>query len=300
MIQITKNIREVLDNAKLLEKGNRSPIKIRKTITGMTNDNYICALSTGEQFIVRFPGKGTSDMINRKDEHQNQNSIARLDLNTEVLFFDDDSGIKVTRYIENTFVHNPSIYHKIPYVCEGLKKLHNSNTHFNNKFCFFDKIQLYETISYDLGLILCNDYLEIKTEILKHQESLHSKMNWQPCHNDPVLENFLMDDNAHIYLIDWEYSGMNDPLWDISSFALENSLSEDEEIYLWSCYLDDKYPTPNMLEKIKLFKICQDLLWYVWAKIKQSQGADLLDYAEMRLKRAMLNYDTIQLITTTL
>ncbi|TCD27793.1 choline kinase [Pedobacter psychrodurus] len=287
MMLVAKKIKKVLCKAKLLKKENSDPIKIKKTSTGMTNENYICVLSNGEQLVVRFPGNGTSDMISRKDECQNQNLIAGLGLNADVLFFDDESGIKVSRYIEDIFAQNQSTYNKIPEVCKGLKKLHNSGTHFKNRFCFFEKIESYETILYNRGHFLCRDYLEIKNKILKHQQKLYSNVTWKSCHNDPVLENFLMDGCSRIYLIDWEYSGMNDPLWDIASFALENGLNEEEEAYLWNCYWDGQYPTPAMLEKIKLFKVCQDLLWHVWAKIKESQGEDLFSYAEMRLKRAI-------------
>ncbi len=283
-----KKIVEILRKAKLLEKCNL--IKIRRTANGMTNENFICTLSNGNNFVIRLPGRGTDTMISRRDEYKNHDLISELELNTEILFFDAGTGTKITRYINNTFLQNQSLSSRIPYACLALKKLHNSGIHFDNKFDFFNKIELYETISKNLCIFLCDDYKEMKNRMLKNQEFLYWKTDWKPCHNDPVMENFLMDGDLRIYLIDWEYSGMNNPLWDIASFALENNLNKEEEVYLWNCYWEGNFPTQTILEKLELFKICQDLLWYVWAKIKESQGEDLFDYAEMRLKRAMQSF----------
>lgn len=291
MIDTRNDIMRLLDKANLPEGGNQKLIKIEKNFTGMTNDNYICSFLNGEQFVVRLPGKGTDLMINRKDEGQNQDLITALHLNTEVLFYDDNTGVKITRFVENIFLQKGEVSNKIPGVCESLKRLHHSGIHFKNKFWVFDKLRLYETIAYGLGIFFCNGFFDVKNKVLKHETNLLKNVQWKPCHNDPVLENFLMDLYSRVYLIDWEYSGMNDPMWDIASFALENDLNDEEEVLLWRCYWGNEYPTVAMLEVLEIYKICQDLLWYVWAKIKEFQGADLSNYAQSRLNRAIHSYN---------
>jgi len=49
-----------------------------------------------------------------------------------------------------------------------------------------------------------------------------------PCHNDPLCENWL-DDKKNFYLIDWEYSGMNDPMFDLGALAIEADLTDEQE-----------------------------------------------------------------------
>lgn len=53
----------------------------------------------------------------------------------------------------------------------------------------------------------------------------------KPCHNDLVAENFLKAEDGTIYLIDWEYSGMNDPMWDIAALFLESNFTDESQDY---------------------------------------------------------------------
>jgi thiamine kinase-like enzyme len=151
---------------------------------------------------------------------------------------------------------------------------------------------LYETIAHSYGITLSPAYVKTKSKLLNFQKMLLENLQWKPCHNDPVLENFIMSEDTGIYLIDWEYSGMNDYTWDLAAFALENNLNQDEENFLWSCYWGDDKPDTAII-KIKIYKICQDLLWYVWAKIKEAEGSDFSGYAQMRLERGCLLFKEI-------
>ncbi|XZH36526.1 hypothetical protein ACSW82_02870 [Clostridium perfringens] len=66
---------------------------------GMTNKNYKVFVGN-KAYIVRIPGRGTSSMINRKDERMNSKLVAEEGIDSKVLFFDEDSGIKISEFIE--------------------------------------------------------------------------------------------------------------------------------------------------------------------------------------------------------
>ena len=136
------------------------------------------------------------------------------------------------------------------------------------------------------------DYLEIKEKVLELKNILEEiGIKNTPCHNDTVPENFVKDDKR-LYLIDWEYSGMNDPMWDLAAHCLECEFSEDEEELFLNLYfegpVDDKYR-----KKILIYKICQDFLWSIWTNIKEAKGDDFGTYGEDRYNRAKNNLEKI-------
>ena len=111
-----------------------------------------------------------------------------------------------------------------------------------------------------------------------------------PCHNDTVPENFLMDPvSRRPYLIDWEYSGMNDPTWDIAMYILESRLSGHAVSEFFSYYYGAAGPMQSELMKIKCFAMAQDLLWSVWAVVRHYSGEDFLDYCYNRYNRFRRN-----------
>jgi len=113
-----------------------------------------------------------------------------------------------------------------------------------------------------------------------------------PCHNDTVPEYFILDDSGRTYLVDWEYSGMNDPSWDVAAYILESRLSPDAIDFLLKEYYG-KYPDPEEVSKIKCFMAAQDLLWMVWAMIRHYSGDDFLDYCLLRYERFRKNIKAI-------
>ena len=93
----------------------------------------------------------------------------------------------------------------------------------------FNKIEEYEILLKESNGNNFDDYLVVKEKITSLNEIIKQiGIEAVPCHNDTVPENFVKD-NEKLYLIDWEYSGMNDPMWDLAAHCLECEFSEDEE-----------------------------------------------------------------------
>ena len=105
------------------------------------------------------------------------------------------------------------------------------------------------------------------------------------CHIDLVPENFIEGPDGHLYLIDWEYSSMNDPMWDLAALFLESDFTSAEEEDFLSHYKSDK--TNVSREKIRIYKILQDVIWSLWTIYKEENGADFGDYGISRYNRAV-------------
>lgn len=111
----------------------------------------------------------------------------------------------------------------------------------------------------------------------------------KPCHNDGVPENFIKDPSGKIYLIDWEYSGMNDPVAELAALFLESNFSEQSKSIVLDTYYKGEIPA-DIKERILIYQILWDYLWAQWTIIKEAKGDDFGDYGRMRFERAMKNF----------
>ena len=138
------------------------------------------------------------------------------------------------------------------------------------------------------------EYGDIRDKVFQMETRLNDiGIQLSPCHNDSVAENFIKSEDGTIYLIDWEYSGMNDPLWDLSALFLESEFTEDSKDFLLDLYFDGKIPN-HLEEKLLIYQVLMDVLWSMWTVIKEAKGDDFGTYGKDRLQRAILNLQKIQ------
>lgn len=261
---------------------------------GLTNYNYIMDIN-GIEYVIRQPGGMTNLMIDRNIEKINNKIALEIGLNSDCIYFDEYSGIKISVFIHNSkniSQTNPCIPSNLDAVSSVLKKLHSSTKLFPNIFDWKMELIKYENIVKELKGDFFFDYSELKNQLFEFVEKNMHQIATVPCHNDTVPENFLIDDKGKAYLIDWEYSGMNDPSWDVAAYILESKLSEDAIGYLLQEYYG-KQPTKEEILKIKCFMMVQDLLWTVWALIRHYHGDDFLDYCYLRYERFQKNMKSI-------
>jgi thiamine kinase-like enzyme len=272
---------------------NEKVLAVEKINGGMTNDNYKL-FSKDNIYVLRIPGKGSSLLINRHDEYATIKLLRGKSIDVETIFFDATYGHKVTKFVENTFISYKDDNEKCIVVADLLRKLHHSKFLFKHTSCGIEKIGCYEQIMMKHKIPFEKDYDNIRKKILKIDRLLASvrEKNYCPCHNDIVPENILLDKNKKAYLIDWEYSGMNDPLWDLASFALESRLSPEMEQIFLKYYFNEEIEK-NICEVIFIYKIYQDILWSHWSAIKSFFGDDYTNYGKMRYNRAMVSIEML-------
>lgn len=267
-------------------------------VGGMTNKNYK-AFVNNKAYIVRIPGAGTSSMINRKDEMINSKLAAEEGIDAKILFFDEESGVKIAELIKGGETLNPATAKKkenMELVVGALRTLHNSNLKMKNRFDVFEKIEDYENLVKKVNGTLFKDYYEIKERVLKLEKTLDKYgMEIKPCHNDTVPENFVKDINERMFLIDWEYSGLNDPMWDLAAHSIECDFSEDDEELFLNLYFNNLTEEKHKI-RILIYKICQDFLWSIWTVLKEAQGDDFGTYGIDRYNRGKKNLEVLDTI----
>ena len=259
-------------------------IQIVEQLGGMTNQNYLVK-TTSNQYIVKFFGKGTDKLIDRQNEKYNLELLKDLKLDVENYLFDIEAGIKVNQYIENAETLNfNTIKTKFEKIAPILQTIHASGKELKGEFAPFEEIKKYESLIQ--GEISYPNYEAVRKSVLSLKNELEKiGVDKKSCHIDLVPENFIEGPDGHLYLIDWEYSSMNDPMWDLAALFLESEFTPEEEAAFLAYYEGDK--TPVSREKIRIYKILQDIIWGLWTIYKEENGADFGDYGITRYNRAV-------------
>ena len=251
---------------------------------GMTNQNYLVK-TTNKQYIVKFFGKGTEKLINRQDEKYNLELLKDLDLDVKNYLFDIEAGIKVNEYIESAItLDSTTIRTKFDKIAPILQTIHASGKELRGEFAPFEEIKKYESLI-DEKIPYAN-YEAVREEVFSLEKRLAALgVDRKSCHIDLVPENFIESPQGRLYLIDWEYSSMNDPMWDLAALFLESEFTRQEEEDFLSHYESEQ--TSVSREKITIYKILQDTIWSLWTVYKEEQGADFGDYGVNRFQRAV-------------
>lgn len=267
-----------------------------EVIGGMTNRNF--KVSFGDKsYALRIPGKGTEGMIARKNEKKNTLLAYRMGISPEMHYSNEDTGIKLTSFVEGAETLNHATIQQannVLQIADILQTLHCSRVHMENEFDVFREILSYERLLDKSGGRMYEGYDAYRKDIFAFSDRLDVfGTKSKPCHNDLVPENFIKDANGRLYLVDWEYAGMNDPIWDFASLFIESNFTESNRILmLEKCF--EVAVTNEVEEKILLYQVLMDILWSIWARIKESSGDDFGPYGKLRYDRAIENLKKIK------
>lgn len=276
---------------KVLKCEEKEILEIEPIDGGLTNKNF-CFVCRGERYVYRYPGEGTELIINRKNEKISTELAADLEIDTELIYFDEETGVKITKYIEDAETMTKELLQKeenLYAVAKLLYKLHTSGKDTKVEFDVFKMAERYETYIYENKVELFENYEEMKRIVLDlKKESMNSQEKIVPCHNDPLCANWVKG-KTKMYLIDWEYAGMNDAMWDLADVAIEAELTKCQESFLLQAYFDRK-PINEEIRCFEINKIFIDYLWSLWGKTRVPfDGDEMEQYALNRYERMKSN-----------
>jgi len=263
-----------------------------KRLGGLTNHTYQVELENGQVYVVRLPGEGTEELINRHDEKVSTQLACRLGIDAELLYF-GPFGEKVSCYIDGaqtlsaeSFCDNETLRK----VAELFRVLHTSGADTQVPFDVFEMAAGYETIIRDNSVALFADYEEVKAQVMKICNYVGSgNPAAVPCHNDPLCENWVLDKNGKLYLIDWEYAGMNDGMWDLADVSIEAGLSAQQDQLLLRFYFGREAEAEEAL-RFHANKLYLDFLWALWGKARVPfDGEPMEIYGQERYLRLRQN-----------
>jgi thiamine kinase-like enzyme len=253
---------------------------------GLTNRVY----RVGE-FCVRLPGEGTEEYINRANEAVAAREAARAGVSPEVIHTDAETGVMVTRFIEGAVTMSPENFAarkgSPARAGEAFARLHRSGATFPFRFELFAMIDEYLGVLSTKDVTLPDGYHDVVREAEGVRAALDvHPADLAPCHCDPLCENFL-DTGEVMWIVDWEYSGMNDPLWDLGDLSVEGVFNDAQDMEMMKAYFGRK-PTAAEHGRVVIYKAMCDLLWTLWGLIQlanNNPADDFRAYADGRFAR---------------
>lgn len=256
---------------------------------GLTNLVFKVDART-DRYCLRLPGKGTEDYIDRKVEATNARAAAQSGVSPEVTHFGDD-GVMVTRFIDGAVTMCSALFKErdgaVERAARAFRTLHDKAPEFAFRFELFSMIDDYLGVLDKLGAELPAGYHDAVAEAGSVREALgRHPVALKPCHCDPLSENFL-DAGEVMWIVDWEYSGMNDPMWDLGDLSVEASFDDEQDKRLIEAYFGGPASAFDF-GRMVIYKAMCDLLWTLWGLIQHANknpAEDFWAYSVNRFER---------------
>jgi len=248
---------------------------------GITNRNFKVTVRAGA-FVVRLPGKDTALLgIDRANEVEATRAAASIGVGPEVVSFED--GYLVTRFIDGRPV-SPRLLD--PAVAgETIRLVHDGPT-ISGRFDSFQVVEAYRRTAEARGVPIPSAYSEAWRRATAI-EPTRAGVALCPCHNDLLNANFLHD-GSRLRIVDWEYAGMGDPMFDLGNFAANHELDEQREHALLEAYGSDA--DDESLAALRAMRFMSDFREAAWGVVQQGLSEidfDFAGYADRHFERAL-------------
>ena len=246
---------------------------------GMTNDSYTF-FCRGKKYIYRHAGQGSDMLVDRYREYANYLALQGRGISDVVVYHNPYDGTKIAEFLENSRSIDPTDPRHIEQALIALRFLHNSDIDSPHDFDFLHTIDYYEELCHSMEADLFSTYRKYKaqiTHLLEKTEALDFRKCF--CHIDFVPGNCLLNKHGRVVLIDWEYSGRQDPIVDVAMFCISAAFTKAQSDRLLKQYLERK-PTMEEYARFYTYIATAGLMWSLWSVYKTANGEIFEGYTE--------------------
>ena len=262
---------------------------------GMTNRSFLFECKS-KKYIMRIPGEGTDQLINRREEAEVYNCIKDKNICDDITYINPENGYKITEFLENARVCDPFNEEDVKKCMKRLHDFHDKKLKVNHDFDMFGQIEFYEKL-WDGKPSVYKDYLNTKKNVLSLKKYVEENAEEKVLtHIDAVPDNFLFiekDGKEDIRLIDWEYAGMQDPHVDVAMFCIYSLYNREQVDNLINDYFVNQCS-----EKIRIKIYCYiaigGLLWSTWCDYKRNLGIEFGEYSLRQYRYAKEYYRIVE------
>lgn len=270
---------------------SRLPRTVEELDGGLTNRNLKVTTADGS-CVVRIPAEGPSLLgIDREHEYANSVAAATAGVGAPVLHYRPGEGIVVGflpgATLSDADLHDPAVLGRVAAACRQL----HAGPRFVNDFDMFEVQAGYRRIVRERGFRLPPRYDEFAPLVTHIREAVGPRVHTVPCNNDLLAEN-LLDDGERVRIIDYEYSGNNDPCFELGNIWSEATLPLPLLDELVTAYFGR--PRPSQVARARLFGLMSKYGWMLWASIQDATSPmdfDFWSWGMEKYDRAVAEFD---------
>lgn len=263
---------------------------------GLTNSNFKVEVD-GVPYFVRVPGASTELLaIDRANEYHNTKAASEAGVAPRIVHYLSEHNVMVLEFLNGKTMSKDSLNAPgMPTrMAHAIKRLH-AGARFLLDFNMFRLTEYYLSLCKDRDIKIPDGYRDRVPTVNRIEQAMNVKpLETAPCNNDLLAENYI-DDGRQLWLIDYEYSGNNDPTFELGNTCQEMQFSNSQIAEVCAAYFGDVMP--NMIARMKLNMIMSDMGWGLWAAIQAKISTidfDFWGWAIERWGRAVEKMDSAE------
>jgi thiamine kinase-like enzyme len=260
---------------------------------GLTNANYLVH-ADGERYVVRIPGRSTELLaVDRANERHNAEAAATTGIAPAILEYLDDFNVMVLAFVDGETMSAEKLRTRenARRMAESIRRLHAA-PRFLEDFDMFRLVKFYLGVCDEHEVRVPDGFRDRRPQVGEIERAFAARpMPTVPCHNDLLAENYI-DDGRQLWIVDFEYSGNNDPCFELGDTARECGFDDDLRAILCETYFGEA--TPALLARMNLHAVMADVGWTLWAAIQAKISTieyDFWGWAVERWDRALAAFD---------
>jgi thiamine kinase-like enzyme len=265
-------------------------VKAQPLSGGLTNTNYLVEVDDGARYVVRIPGASTELLaVDRDNEYHNTKAAAQAGVGPVITQYLAEEKVMVLEYIEGetmtiSALSRPGMPTRI---AQSLRRLH-AGPSFLHEFNMFRLTEFYLEVVEHHQVPIPPGFLGHQPVVARIEQAItRHPLPAVPCHNDLLAENYV-DDGERLWIVDYEYSGNNDPTFELGNTCQEQGFDDARIEEMCAAYFGAS--SPAMLARMKLNMIMSDVGWTLWAAIQAKISQieyDFWGWAVERWERAV-------------
>ncbi|MFV0288937.1 MAG: choline/ethanolamine kinase family protein [Mycoplasmatales bacterium] len=248
-----------MKHEEILQQINQNYKIVERFMGGMSNFTYKIKDNNNVNYVFRYPGKGNYNFVDYSQEKEHLKAIEKLNISNKVIYLDSVQGLKIATYVVGENIKETVDLVQISNI---LKKLHQANIELA-KYDHLGRLIKYEKLHTNK----VEKYVDLKKSWLEIYEKYLKQHLKYPTHNDAQMANFIITPNQEIKLLDWEFTGINDYIYDIACFGNSNFQMAKNLLQVYEVEL-----TTDKMIRLFAWRMFQCLQWFNVASYKEEIG----------------------------
>lgn len=256
---------------------------------GRTNRNYRVEVGSAT-FFLRLSHEDTALLgIDRVAEYEAALAAAASGVGPEVVAHLPEHGCLITAWVAGEPLAEGDMEQEsvLADVARVVSTIH-AGPALPATFDAFRIVEAYRRVSVERGVPIPEAYGPAHAHAERIEAAFaRAPVPARPCHNDLLSDNFLRGTDG-FWLVDYEYSGMGDPFFDLGNLSINNGLSEASQETLLRLTFGE--PTQAHRARLQLMRIMSDYREAMWGVIQQGLSTldiDYVAYADRHFERLL-------------